>query len=76
MTVYYLGLQQSQAPTRANVSEATSAPTADFILEIGAKVTATKVSRTAAARACLAFVDYLLSDGAPQNGSAVLPLAP
>ena len=76
MTVYYLGLKQTQALTKANVSEATSAPTADFILEIGASVTATSVSRSSAVRACLAFIDYLLSDGAPQNGSAVLPLAP
>lgn len=75
MTTYYLSLNAGQTPSQANVAEATSAPTADFILTIGSGANpAANLSRGNLVAALNAFLAYVLGDDKRAGGAMVLPL--
>lgn len=74
MTVYYVSMNKGTQRANANVTEGTSAPTADVYVAIGANTAIASLSRTEIADALLQLLNYIRSDGqAAGGGAAVLP---
>lgn len=75
MTTYFLSTNAGLVPNQANVSEATSSPSADVQLNIGGgTVPAANLSRSFVVSVLQSFIAYILADDKRAGGTAVLPL--
>lgn len=77
MTTTYLSLTGHQVPSEANIAEATSSPSTDFMVLLGGgSVTLGNMSRAWTVLALQAAANYILTDDPKTGGAGVLVMMP